>query len=296
MLREPHAGSGSYDPAPLLGTPDMVSATQDFLTFFSYAILGALAIGLIVAAAAYLVRPLVGKVSQFWTLRGWADKRLKKAASGGGVPQWLSDAVKGDENSQTLLKERVGKDFGAIGQRVDHGLEAALTSIPEARFWSTALADELFMHSVQAVAKAAVARPLQHPELFLVVTADAPPDARSVAYAFAALAERDPAAASRLADFDKSTNTVAAALASTENIITASAESALDQLQLSLMKKGVWLNRGLCVATGVALASAAVSVLKSPHPTVFYAIGAAGGVVALVIDDTATYFFRRFAK
>jgi hypothetical protein len=295
MLREPHAGSGSYDPAPLLGTPDMVSATQDFLTFFSYAILGALAIGLIVAAAAYLVRPLVGKASQFWTLRGWADKRLKKAASEGGVPVWLSDALKGDPKSQAFLKDKVEKDFRAIGERGDR-LEAALRSIPEARFWSTALADELFMHSVQVVAKAAAARPLQHPELFLAVTADAPADARAIAYAFAALAERNPADASRLADFDKPTNVVAAGLASTENVIAASVESALDQLQLSLMKKGVWLNRGLCVAIGVALASAAVSVLKSPHPTIFYAIGAAGGVVALVIDDTATYFFRRFAK
>jgi hypothetical protein len=73
-------------------------------------------------------------------------------------------------------------------------------------------------------------------------------------------------------------------------------ERALDQLQLSLLKKRMWTSRIFCVGTGVGLAAVAASTLASPNRAIFYAIGAAGGVVALVIDDAATWVFGRGAK
>jgi hypothetical protein len=282
------------EPENLLASQDMISATKNFLTFFIYAILAALCVGLIAAAATYLVRPFLGKLSQFWTVRRWADERLKKARRAKTrLPDWLSQVLV-ESPHRDFIKSSVEKP--AVNTESDDARDRALASFPDARFWSTALPDELFMHSLQVVAKTVVARPSDHPELFEILTADAPPDARGAAYGFALLSMRDPAEAGRLADFARPDNRAAAGFASTENLVAASVERALDQLQLSLIKKRIWMSRIFCVVAGVALASVAVTTLKSPNPAVFYAIGVAGGVVALVIDDTVAWVFGRGAK
>jgi hypothetical protein len=132
--------------------------------------------------------------------------------------------------------------------------------------------------------------------LFEIITADAPPDIRGAAHAYALLAMDEPSAAGRLADLDGPNTPEAAGIASTGNLIAASVERALDELQLSLLRMRLWTSRLFCVAAGVALASVAVVTLRTPHPAVFYAIGVAGGIVALVIDDVLTWIFRRAAR
>jgi hypothetical protein len=280
------------EPENLLASQEMIAATQNFLRFFIYAILGALCIGLIAAAAAHLVRPLLGKVSQWWTIRRWAEERLKRARPREApLPDWVLGALSSPHGADitAAVMERVREPASERSER-------ALKSVAEARFWSIALPDGLFMHSMQVVAKTAIARPPEHPELFEILTADAPLDARDAAYAFALISMRDPADASRLADFERPDNPAAAGLASAESLISASVERALDQLQLNLLKKRIWMSRIFCVVGGAALAAVAVAALKSPNPVIFYSIGVAGGVVALVIDDTVAWIFARRVK
>jgi hypothetical protein len=283
------------DPERLLATQRTIAATQNFLSFFVYAILAALCIGLIVAAATYLARPVLAKLNQFWSVRRWADQRLARARDKKTrtiLPDWFPRiAASKSQIDLDVAIERHRGDVEDLSAR-----EKAFASIAETRFWSTALNDELFMHSLQTAAKAAVARPSQYPELFEIVTADAPGDARGAAFAFARLGTTDPAEAGRLADFKSASGSTAAGLASAENLIAASVERALDQLQLSLLKKRVWISRAFCLLVGACLAYVAVFALRSPTPAIFYAIGVAGGVVALVIDDTLVWFFGRSAR
>jgi hypothetical protein len=283
------------NPEKLLASQDTIEATQNFLSFFVYAILAALCIGLIVAAATYLARPVLAKLNQFWTVRRWADQRLTRARDEKTrtiLPDWFP-RVPANESQVDLDSaiKRHRDNVEGVSAR-----EKAFASIAETRFWSTALSDELFMHSLQTAAKAAMARPPQYPELFEIVTADAPGDARGTAFAFALLGTKDPAKAGQLADFKSASGSTAAGLASAENLIAASVERALDQLQLSLLKKRVWISRAFCLLVGVGLAYVAVFALRSPTPAIFYAIGIAGGVVALVIDDTLVWFFGRSGR
>ena len=187
------------------------------------------------------------------------------------------------------------------------------------------------MHVIQAEVRAAIAHPSSNPALFYILTTDVPAGVRGALAALDIVANQDPAIAAKLVDFDTVPalehtpadpghltgagpansnsapmetrprrshadtfdNPTAAALSAAETTVAAEAERVLDELQLALVTKAIWLDRIFSIGVGSLVGLAAWWALQLRFPEVFIAVGAAGGALSLLIADSLTLAVSR---
>jgi hypothetical protein len=149
------------------------------------------------------------------------------------------------------------------------------------------------MRGVQNMAQLALSRPSQYVDLFWVLTANAPDEDRITALWLDAIMHADPEAAGQLLRSSTENDGVRNAVAAVQETTKAAAEQAVDDLQLRLSGSWDLTCRATAVLVSVilvALAGTAADVLDASALPV---IGAAGGLLASLVYDSATTVFRR---
>ncbi|WP_181174809.1 hypothetical protein [Mesorhizobium sp. B2-8-9] len=296
-----------------------VNAMYSFLGLYLAGIGSALCIAVITSGMVYLVRPIVGYLVQSMTLGQWASRRLFDDRI--TVPEWLVKAATSHEmNGENAAKSVLGtykrtveqaegraryrpffRIFG-FGLLLDHRLIGLKTGPSQLR-------DELFMHAVEAEAKCAIARPSSNPLLFMAVTSGAPSDARGITALFDFIAREHPDIAAKMSTFEDTERSdyagalethrlrsTSASIQAAQAVLLATAESALDKLQLSLLAGAIWPYRILSVGIGICIGMFGMSALELRNSVLFLSVGASGGVLSLFISDALAFLTRRIAR
>jgi hypothetical protein len=294
----------------------VVAEMHDFLAFFAFAIGAAICIAIVTAGIVHLIRPLARKVNQRFAVRAWVTGRVQAIEGRPEIPAWLGLHLTDREQVNSRLRSIFEKSFDKMKQGL---LESSALG-------SSVLPDELFMHAIQAEAKAAVARPLGNPALFYALMANAPADVRWSLAALDLIFEDDPEAAAALTDFEatppaqptltsldapgaeqhepsdalpversdgralppeRALNPIAAAFSHAQNVAATAVDRALDELQLDLVARSIRLDRILSVSIGILLGALASVALDLRFAGVFIAVSAVGGILSLILLDVS---------